>query len=116
MLYRSSAAVSNALTAASGLITMTTEEGHLNAVSLHQTIIPPATVFFRAASIFGQVWLSNLETPLESPLFLLCQGYFGNDHSIGWSGSIKLGPSDLVIARFVSAHIIAVVLSLAVER
>jgi len=44
---------------------------------------------FPASALWGQVFLSSIETPITYNLFLLASGRFGSFSSISWTGSIK---------------------------
>jgi hypothetical protein len=116
MLYRFDSAQSITPGTASGIIRMNTEGGFLCAVSLHEVIVPVVSAVMNGARIYAQIWLSNVDTPVQTPLFILAQGYMGEDISIGWTGHLPLTPSDYVLTRFTSPDTVTCQLSIGVER
>lgn len=115
MLYRIAAAQTLAPGTASAQVTMTTEAGYLCAASVRELLQPPIIALHTPSELFASIWLSNIDTPVQSPLFLLCQGYFGGDQSLSWTGRLLLNPSDYILCRASAGSNIAIQLSIGVE-
>lgn len=85
-----------------GIIAITAENRRVSAVSLRPCTDSAVATLNSPAHAFGQIFLATVQTPTPIPRILLCSGYFGYFHSLAWTGSIKLEPSDCIYALFYS--------------
>ena len=116
MGYRVDHAQTLAPAATSGIIRMTSEGGHLVSVSLHEIETTVPNIIHTEAGIFGQIWLTGIDTPTQTPLFILAQGNFGGDLSLGWTGSLLLEQSACIIFKFSGRMNSAASASIMVEK
>lgn len=95
---------------------MTSEGGVLVGVSMHEVPTTVPNPLHTAAGIYGQIWLTNTETPTEWPLIILAQGAFGCDQSLGWTGHLALDPAACILFKFTSRSNCAASAAIMVEK
>jgi hypothetical protein len=88
MPFRSTEGYHNGVVRASRLL-LPFSSGRITAVTLSFSTDQRGLGGFPASALWGQIFLSSIETPITYNLFLLSSGRFGSFSSISWVGSIK---------------------------
>lgn len=68
--------------------TILTEKGHIVAASLF-----PEQTGSGANELYGEIWLTSIETPEPTKLAMLVSGHFGVRAGISWFGYLPSEPS-----------------------